>query len=82
MAQAAEIADTGVKELQPTTASANNMFTEDKEIHKFISGPSVKPQDHYVEPKECYCYGAKHNPDRCRFKLEKCHACGKQGHIC
>ena len=41
VAQAAEIADTGVKELQPTTASANNLFTDDKEIHKFTSGPSV-----------------------------------------
>ena len=81
VAQAAEIADTGVKELQPTTASANNLFTEDKEIHKFTSGPSVKPQDHYVEPKEFYRCGARHNPDRCRFKLEKYHACGKQGHI-
>ena len=80
VAQAAEIADTGVKELQPTTASANNLFTDDKEIHKFTSGPSVKPQDN-VEPKECYRCGAKHNPDRCRFKLENCHACGKQGHI-
>ena len=37
VAQAAEIADTGVKELQPTTASASNLFTEDKEIYKFIS---------------------------------------------
>ena len=81
VAQAAEIADTGVKELQPTTASANNLFTEDKEIHKFTLGHSVKPQDHYIEPKDCYHCGAKHNPDRCQFKLEKCHACGKQGHI-
>ena len=81
VAQAAEIADTGVKELQPTTASANTLFTEDKKIHKFTSGLSVAPQDHHIEPKECDSCDAKHNPDRCRFKLEKCYACGKQGHI-
>ena len=64
-----------------STASAYNLFTEDEEIHKFTTGPSVKPQDYYIEPKECYCCGAKHNPDHCWFKLEKCHACRKQGHI-
>ena len=39
--QEVEIADTGVKELQ---SSANNLlFTDNREILKFISVPSAKP---------------------------------------
>ena len=32
--------------------------------------------------QECYrCKGTKHNAANCKFKQEKCHACGKVGHI-
>ncbi|XP_041961667.1 uncharacterized protein K02A2.6-like [Alosa sapidissima] len=31
---------------------------------------------------ECYrCKGTRHNAANCKFKQEKCHACGKVGHI-
>ena len=76
VAQAAEIADTGVKELQSSTACATN----EKTVHKFTSA-TTNPTDNSAKPKECYRCGAKHNPDQCRFKSENCHACGKQGHI-
>ena len=82
VAQATEIADTGVKELQSCTARASSVFTkEDKSIHKFTHTPTANSMDNFSKVKECYCCGAKHNPDQCRFKSEKCHACGKQGHI-
>ena len=82
VAQATEIADTGVKELQSGTARASSVFTkEDRSIHKFTDTPTAKFTDNASKVKECYRCGAKHNPDQCRFKSEKCHACGKQGHI-
>ena len=32
--------------------------------------------------RECYrCKGTRHTAAECRFKQEKCHACGKVGHI-
>ena len=82
VAQATEIADTGVKELQSCTARVSSVFTkEDRSIHKFTHTPTAKFTDNAHKVKECYRCGAKHNPDQCRFKSEKCHACGKQGHI-
>ena len=82
VAQATELANTGVKELQSSTAGASNVSSkEDKSIHKLPSTATTKSKDHAVKSKECYRCGAKHNPDQCRFKSEKCHACGKQGHI-
>ena len=82
VAQATEIADTGVKELQSCTARASSVFTkEDRSIHKFTHTPTAKFTDNANKVKECYRCGAKHNPDQHRFKSEKCHACGKQGHI-
>ena len=66
-----------MKELQPTTASANNLFTEDKEIHKFTLGPQLNPKIIILSQRNVII----DNPDCCRFKLEKCHARGKQGHI-
>ena len=74
VAQAAEIAETGMKELQSNTTCA----TDEKTVHKFTSAATTNPSD---KPKECYRCGAKHNPDQCRFKSENCRACGKQGHI-
>ena len=82
VAQAAEIADTGVRELQSSTTGASGGFPkEEKSLHKFTTTATVKPKDNPGKSKDCYRCGAKHNPDQCRFKSEKCHACGKQGHI-
>ena len=60
IAQAAEIADTGVKELQSSTACATN----EKTVHTAPTNPT----DNSAKPKECYRCGTKHNPDQCRFK--------------
>ena len=82
MAQAAEIADTGVRELQSSTAGASGGFPkEEKSLHKFTATATIKPKYNPGKSKNCYRCGAKHNPDQCPFKSEKCHACGKQGHI-
>ena len=58
VAQAGEIADTGVKELQSSTACATN----EKTVHKFTSA-TTNPTDNSAKPKECYRCGAKHNPE-------------------
>ena len=80
--QAAGIADTGVIELQSSTTDARGGFPkEEKSLHKFTTTATVKPKDNPGKSKDCYCFGAKHNPDQCHFNSEKCHACGKQGHI-
>ena len=64
-AQATEIVDTGVKELQSCTARASSVFTkEDKSIHKFTHTPTAKSTDNSSKVKECYHCGAKHNPDQ------------------
>ena len=75
VAQAAEIADTGVRELQSSTGASSGFSKEEKSLHKFTT------TDNSSKSKDCYHCGAKHNPDQCCFKSEKCHACGKQGHI-
>ena len=82
VAQAAEIADTGVKELQSSIAGASMASTtDDKDVHKCTSECSARTKDNTNKGADCYRCGAKHNPDQCRFKLAKCHACGKLGHI-
>ena len=82
LTQATKLVDTGVKELQSSTARASSVFSkENKNIHKFTHTPTAKSTDNSIKIKECYRCGAKHNPDQCHFKSEKCHACGKQGHI-
>ena len=73
--QTIELADTGVKELHSSTARAISVFTkEDKSIHKFTDTPTAKSTDNSSKVKECYHFGAKHNPDQCCFKSEKCQA--------
>ena len=82
VAQAAELADLGARELQLSTAGASKVLSpEDKDIYKCDSDLSARNVESYSKAKECYRCGARHNPDQCRFKFQRCHACGKQGHI-
>ena len=48
---------------------------------KYTHTPTSKSTDKSSKVKECYRCGAKHNPDQCHLKSEKCYACGKRGHI-
>ena len=46
VAQAAEIADTGVRELQSSTTGASGGFPkEEKSLHEFTTTATVKPKD-------------------------------------
>ena len=67
VAQAAEIADTGVRELQSSTTGASGGFPkEEKSLHKFTTTATDKPKDNPGKSKDCYRCGAKHNPDQFR----------------
>ena len=57
MAQAAEIADTGVRELQSSTGASSGFSNKEKSLHKFTT------TDNSGKSKDCYHCGAKHNPD-------------------
>ena len=82
VAQAAEIADTEVKELQSSTAGISiESTTDDKDVHKCTSEYPARTKNKVNRGTDCYRCGAKHNPDQCRFKSVNCHACGKLGHI-
>ena len=82
MAQAAKIADTGMKEFQSSIAGATMASTaDDKDVHQCTSECSARTKDNTNRDADYYRSGAKHIPDQCCFKLVKCHVCGKLGHI-
>ena len=49
-----------------------------REVHR-VGNRSSKPQNHSVV--FCYRCGGPHLANKCRFIKEKCHSCGKTGHI-
>ena len=81
MAQAAELADKGAKELQ----AGNDKSLKD--VHKVSSSGQQRgshskdtpPRDKSIG--NCYRCGGKHSQSTCHFKSETCHFCGKKGHI-
>ena len=80
MAQAAELADKGAKELQ----SANDKSVND--VHRVNNGTQQRGAHKDTPSKDkassnCYCCGGKHSQSTCRFRSETCHFCGKKGHI-
>ena len=81
LAQALEVAAQDSKELSASTPAM---------VHKvqgFAPGPSNRSQRRKTTdatskpPSPCYRCGGQHWAARCRFKSEKCNACGKVGHI-
>ena len=57
VAQAAEIADTGVRELQSSIAGASSGFSnEEKSLHKFTTTATIKPKDNPGKSKDCYYF--------------------------
>ena len=80
IAQAMELADRDAKDLQASSNSPHD------QVHKILHRPqqkskpsrNIKGQD--TRSNCCRC-GGKHPPTICKFKSEKCHACGKLGHI-
>ena len=80
--QAAEIADTEVKELQASIAGVSIVSTTDnKDVYKCTSEYPAWTKNNANRGTDCYRCGAKHNVDQCHFKSVNCHACGKLGHI-
>ena len=80
--QAAEIADTEVKELQSSIAGVSIVSTtDDKDVYKCTSGYPVRTKNNANRGTDYYHCGAEHNSDQCCFKSVNCHACGKLGHI-
>ena len=83
VAQAVELAEKGVQQLQLSVDK------ETKEVHKFSTTnyqPRVdtKNKDSSSGGKafsNCYRCGGKHNQQTCRFKSETCHFYNKRGHI-
>ncbi|XP_065895806.1 uncharacterized protein [Dysidea avara] len=80
MAQAAELADKGAKELQ---AGDDKSL---KDVHK-VSSSSQQRGSHSKDtpPRDksignCYRCGGKHSQLTCHFKSETCHFCDKKGH--
>ena len=81
MAQAVELADKGVTELQ--TGNDKSL----KDVHKVSSSGQQRgshSKDTATRDKSignCYRYGGKHSQSTCLFKSETCNFCGKYGHI-
>ena len=80
IAQAMEFADRDAKDLQVSSNSPHEC------VHKVFHGTqkeSKSPQNNkgqHTRSNCCRC-GGKHSPTICKFKLEKCHAWGKLGHV-
>ena len=66
---------------------AHGMETAAKDVRDLKGEMQNNPMNklhggrHSDEYKECYRCGGKHDHTKCRFKTEKCHQCGKIGHI-
>ena len=73
LAQAMELSAKDIKEMQggatPQPVSVNKVQGQDGAAKASKNSSS------------CHRYGGKHPAFRCRFKTEKCRACGKVGHI-
>lgn len=82
LAQAMETANRNVQDLQQKAGASCHVIQR--------SGPERTGQKREGRPraagdrdrlKDCYRCNGKHLPSDCRFKTEKCHACGMTGHI-
>ncbi len=79
LAQAMESANKNVQDLQAKAGamSCNAVRTGGAES----MGQKRESQRRSEKDKDCYRCRGKHAPEDCRFKKEKCHACGMTGHI-
>lgn len=72
IAQAMESANKNVQDLQMKVGAMS--------CNAVRSGES-RSHGNWQTDKECYRCKEKHSPTDCRFKKEKCHACGMIGHL-
>ncbi|XP_061156017.1 uncharacterized protein K02A2.6-like [Syngnathus typhle] len=73
IAVAAETATKNAQDLQNPCATAK--------CFKVNKGPQQRGAFKCGNVQECYRCKGQHNAAECKFKQEKCHACGKVGHI-
>ena len=79
LAQAMESANKNVQDLQAKAGAMS--FNAVKAGGSESMGQKRESQRRAEKGKDCYCCKGKHAPEDCRFKKEKCHACGMTGHI-
>ena len=82
LAQSVDIAQKEAKALQIPTGNMTNMT----ELYKVRCGATAGSENKSGKAKNkynpvCYYFGGKHLAPKCCFISEKCHSCGKQGHI-
>ena len=80
IAQAMELADRDAKDLQASSSASH------EQVHKVLhrthqDSKSPRNANGKDSRSNCYRCGGKHSATVCKFKAEKCHACGKLGHI-
>lgn len=80
LAQAMESANKNVQDLQAKAGamSCNAVRAGGAES---MGQKRRESQGRSEKDKDCYRCRGKHAPEDCRFKKEKCHACGMTGHI-
>ena len=74
LAQAMELA---AKDIKDTQGGATPLPTPVNKVQQGQGGAAKGTKNSL----SCYRCGGKHMASRCRFKTEKCRACGKTGHI-
>ncbi|XP_043916150.1 LOW QUALITY PROTEIN: uncharacterized protein K02A2.6-like [Protopterus annectens] len=79
LAQAIETANKDIRDLQPRTIEGvGSRSATPLPVHKVV-------MEHKQQGKSgqfsCYRCGGEHLSRNCRFLNEKCHACGKKGHV-
>ena len=75
-----ELTDRDAKDLQGSSS------TPQEPMHKLLhwthqASKSPRNDNGNNSRSNCYRCRGKHSPAICKFKTEKCHACGKLGHI-
>ena len=80
IAQAMELAGRDAKDQQASNSSPH------EQVHKILhrtQKESESPRNDKGQDtrRNCYRCAGKHSPTICKFKSEKCHSCGKLGHI-
>ncbi|XP_043917844.1 uncharacterized protein K02A2.6-like [Protopterus annectens] len=79
LAQAIETANKDIRDLQPRAIEGvGSRSATPLPVHKVV-------MEHKLQRKSsqyaCYRCGGEHLARNCRFLNEKCHACGKKGHV-
>ena len=74
LAQPAEAEDKNARDLEKVNSTGIHKVSSD---HKTKEGGGRRS----TAATPCYRCGGKHPSDKCRFRDEECHHCGKKGHI-